>query len=178
MALVFNSSAGTAGFNAYCSVAEATDYATSKLNTTFALLATATKEAAIIWASRQLDVLVWQGTKTVQDQPREWPRTGVWRDGGQYSYEDSVIYVAQQFDSTTIPQFLKDATADLALQLVVSDTTANTGLEGFKSIKVDTIQLEVNASDRAGWLSDSTRDLCWRWLKNSSKYNVAVQRVG
>lgn len=178
MAVVLNAVAGTVGFNAYCTVAEATDYATTKLNTTFTLLATATKEAAIIWATRQLNTLQYKGYLSVANQPNEWPRTGVWRDGGEHSYEDSLLFTSTQFDSTTIPQFLKDATADLALQLVVSDTTAATGTEGFKRIKVDTVELEMNAKDRLSWFQDSTRNLVWRYLLNSSKYNAPTLRVG
>lgn len=178
MAVVLNAVAGTAGFNAYCTVAEAVDYATTKLNTTFTLLPTATKEAAIIWATRQLNTLQYKGYLTVADQPNEWPRTGVWRDGGEYSYEDSIIYSATQFDPLTIPTFLKEATADLALQLVVSDTTAASGTEGFKRIKVSEIELEMNAKDRLAWFQDSTRNLVWRYLKNSSKYSAPTLRVG
>jgi hypothetical protein len=175
MAVVFNSTVGTVGFNAYCTVAEATDYATTKNNTAFALLTTPVKEASIIWATRQLNTLQWVGSLTVATQPNEWPRTGVWRDGGTHDVD---YYSATQFDPTTIPQFLKDATADLALQLSAGDTTAPTGTEGFSRIKVSEIELVMNAKDRLAWFTDSTRNLCWRYLLNSSKYNTPVVRVG
>ena len=175
MAVVLNAVAGTVGFNAYCTVAEATDYATTKNNTAFALLTTAVKEASIIWATRQLNTLQWKGSLAVANQPNEWPRSGVWRDGGTHDVD---YYLSTQFDSTTIPQFLKDATADLSLQLSVSDTTAPAGTEGFSRIKVDTIELQMNAKDRLAWFTDSTRNLCWRYLLNSSKYNVPTLRVG
>lgn len=178
MALVFNSTPGTAGFNAYTTVAECTDFASSKLNTAWAALPNPTKEASIIWASRQLDVLEWQGWMTDPAQPMQFPRTGIWRDGRTYNYGDDAIYSTLQFDPNTIPQFLKDACADLAIQLTEEDSTAPTGTEGFKEIAVDSIKLVMDAKDRLSWFTDSTRNLVWRYLVNTSKYNAPTRRVG
>lgn len=180
MALVLVTDPSLAGFNGYCTVAEVTDYETSKGGTTYAAKTTAQKEALIIWATRQMDVLQWKGWKTDPAQNHEWPRSGVWRDGSTYdwSYSDSLLIPNMQFDATTIPQFLKDATADLVLQLNVSDTTAATGTEGYKRIKVSEIELEIEAKDRPSWFQESTRSLCWRYLRNSSKYSAPTVRVG
>jgi len=178
MALVINTTPGTAGFNCYATVAECTDFATSKLNTAWAALPLATKEASLIWSSRQLDVLEFQGWPTDPAQPMNFPRTGIWRDGGSYSYGDDAIYSTLQLDGTTIPPFLRDACCDLAIQLTVSDVTAPTGTEGFKEISVESISLVMDSKDRLSWFSDSTRNLVWRYLKNRSKYNAPVSRVG
>jgi hypothetical protein len=180
MALVFNSTPGTAGFNAYASIAEVTDYETSKGGTTFAAKTTAQKEALIIWASRTLDGMQWKGYMTDPLQPMQWPRTGVWIDGQMHDdyYGDNLIYSSYQFSTTAIPQFIKDTVSELTLQLNTSDVTAATGTEGFKRIKVDSIELEVVASDRAGWFSDAMRNLCWRYLRNSSRHNAPTNRVG
>lgn len=178
MALVLNAVPGTAGFNCYATVAECTDFATSKLNSAWALLPNATKEASLIWASRQLDVLEFQGSFTDPAQPMNFPRTGIWRDGRSYSYGDDAIYSTMQFSATTIPPFLRDACCDLAIQLTVSDSTAPTGTEGFKEISVESIKLVMDSKDRLSWFSDSTRNLVWRYLKNNSKHNAPTVRVG
>lgn len=180
MALVLNAVAGTVGYNSYATVAECTDYATMKLNTAWAALTTAQKEATLIWATKLLNSLVFRGQKTDPLQPNEFPRAFLWRSGNitNIQAEDSALYGDYLFDSTTAPQFIKDAACDVAIQLGASDTTAPTGLEGFKSIKIDTISIEALASDRPSWFNTSVRLLCWRWLINQSKYNVATQRVG
>lgn len=179
MALTLVSDPAQAGFNAYCSVAFATDHATSILNTTWASLTTAQKEASIIFATREMDVLQWQGSKTSGLQEHEFPRSYLWRSGNSKSiqWNDSQLDSDYLFSSTEIPYFLQQSTAELAIQLSQSNTTLPSGVEGFKSIKVSEISLEMNAKDRLSFFTDNVRNLCWRWLANSSKYNAPVVRV-
>lgn len=180
MALVLNAVAGSAGYNSFATVAQCADYATMKLNTTWALLTTAQKEATLIWATTLLNSLTWQGSKTDPLQPNEFPRAYLWRSGNSQSiqWNDSQLQSDYLFDSTTAPQFIIDSCCNLAIQLGASDTTAPTGLEGYKELSVESIKIVANAPDRLSWFDSSTRNICWRWLANSSKYNAPVTRVG
>lgn len=176
MALVSDPS--LAGFNAFCSVAEADAYHATRLhNSTWTGAITATKEAAIIWATRNFDSLEWKGFRTVINQAHEFPRNMLFIDGGEYGYGSDALYNTFMFDSTTIPQFLKEATAEAAMWLIANDTTKNTGTEGIKRIKVDVIELEVDKTTKPSWMDDSVRNMIWRYMKNSNPYMANVVRV-
>ena len=95
---------------------------------------------------------------------------------GNYSWAHDLLS-GYMLDGYTIPDFLKDTTAELAFWLLSQDYTAPTGLEGFKSIKVDTIGIEVDNRREPEWFNDAVRSLCWRWLVSASKYSAPVERV-
>lgn len=167
-----------AGFNCYSTVAEANDYHSKRLhNTAWTGALTATKETSLMWATRLLDNLQWSGARTNPLQDHEFPRYGLWTDGNQHSIGDYLTHVAA-IDQNTIPLFLKEATAELAMQLISSDATQATGTEGFSKIKVDTIELAMAPRDRPSWLTDSVRNLCVKWLMNANKFTAPVRRVG
>lgn len=107
---------------------------------------TANKNSALVMATRILDQWVdWKGNRATEDQALRWPR---------YDVQDRDGYT---FDSDIIPRFLKDATAELARHLLTSDTTAAPDTQGFRSLKLGEMALEVDASDRDkyGALPDS-----------------------
>jgi len=93
------------------------------------------KEKALMWATRLLDeMVIWQGLAKTSTQALLWPRQVVYdREGNSIS-------------STEIPQFLKDATAEFARLLISEDRTLETNrdLVGFKKMKVDVLELEVD----------------------------------
>lgn len=175
MAFVFQPDPSLADFNSFCDVSFADDYQSTKLNAAWASITTDTKQKLLVWSSRLLSQLDWEGSKTVITQPLEWPRKYVYIKGssGCTDYWDQ-----HQFPWNEIPTFLKEACADQAGYLLEGDTTEPTGLEGYSRLKVDVIEVETNATDRLAWLPSSTRTLCSRYLLNSSKYTVRTQRVG
>jgi len=95
------------------------------------------KNIVLAMATRILDQWVtWYGQRATKDQALEWPRYGVVdRDGWQ-------------FDSNIVPEFLKRATAELALYLLREDTTVNPETLGFKEISVGSLRLVVDSIDR------------------------------
>jgi len=177
MALVFDPASPS--FNAYASVAQADAYHATRLhNTTWTGATTGTKESAIIWATRNFEVLDWKGWMTNPAQNLQWPRTGVFRNGGEiFDASEAALYYNILFDGATIPTFLRDATAEAAMWLIASDVTAATGTEGFKAIAVDTVKLEIDKADRPKWIHDSVRNMIWRYIRNSNPYMCPVQRV-
>lgn len=175
MALVFQPDPTLAGFNSFCTTTFADDYQSTKMNDAWAAITNSTAEKLLIWASRQLSTIDFQGSKTVIDQPLEWPRRYVWIKGGT---ADSEIYDSFQFDWNTVPVFMQEACADFAGYLLDGDTTEPTGLEGLKRLKVDSIEIEANATDRLSWLPKSSRDLMRRYMLNSGSYSTNTIRVG
>ena len=133
---------GASDANSYLTVAEANAYHASRLfNDVWLNADDATKETALIWATRVLDREEWKGYRTEEIQALRWPRTSVYdRDG--YYIADNVV-----------PKFLKDATAELAFLLATADRSAETGTEGFKKIKVGPIEIELDSTDRVETIS-------------------------
>jgi len=94
------------------------------------------KKAALIWATRILDTLNWKGIRASETQALRWPREGV------YYYDDLLL------DETSIPEHLKVATSELAFNLNADDRLSDSGTEGFKSIQVGSIKLDIDKLDR------------------------------
>lgn len=177
-----------AGLNCFCTVAEADTLMEYRLhNTDWTGATSATKTSSLLWSSKLLNTLAWGGVRTSGTQPMSFPRRGLsyfeTADIGGFDYERVDVeglgyYTKVEISDTTIPAFLKEATVELAMFLIASDTSAPTGLEGISRVKVDTIDVEVLAQDRQSWFNDAVRDLVWRFLKNSSKYSAPTRRVG
>jgi len=167
-------------FNAYCTRAEADAYHAERLhNTAWTGASNADKDAAIVWATRNFETLVWKGWMTNPAQNLQWPRTGVFRNGDEVQDRLAypLLYSEYMLDGATVPDFLKHATAEAAFWLLSSDTTAPQGVEGFRAIAVDTVKLEMDKRDRLKWLNDATRNLIWRYMKQSNPYVAKTVRV-
>lgn len=177
MAFVFDPVVTNPTFNAYCTVQFAKDFQDSKLNTTFLTLPDATIERLIVFATRQIDTLEWKGIKTNIDQPHEFPRNYLWKDGGEHD-TNALVLSSSLFDPTTIPNFIQEMCADICGTFAENDTTESSGLAEFSSIKVDTIEIKLKNFAATAWLQNSARNLAWRYLANSSAYSVRTQRVG
>ena len=189
MALTIDADPTSQTFNCYCTLGEANIYHQHKLhNSVWSTADDNDKIAALLWATRQMDTLTWKGVRTSGTQPHQFPRKGLsyWEyddeEAHDYEVQDTSINSTSTYieiASDTVPQDVKNATAELAFVLMGSDVTAPTGTEGFKRLKVDTIELEMNPKDRLSWLQDTVKNLCWRFLKNGSTFlNIPTQRVG
>lgn len=179
MAFVFDTDPNSAGFNSFTTVEFANNYLESKLNTAWFHddPQNEKRQNALIWASRQLSSLRWKGKKTEITQNLAFPRKYLYIDGVEHGSQE--LYESVQFDWYTVPQFVQEATADLAGDLFVSDTTADSGLAEFERIKIDVIELETKNFGTSTWQSKSLKDLIWRYLESSSSgVNVRTRRVG
>ena len=80
MAVTLDTTIGGASSNAYCTLAEAETYMEARLHKAdWTAAADATKNSAIVWATRLLDEgLEWDGTVYSEEQALRWPRTGVY----------------------------------------------------------------------------------------------------
>jgi len=134
----FDVTVGGANATSYTSLAEASVFFSQRLNSTvFTAAASSVQEVALMHATRTLDEWVdWKGDRVDEDQALRWPRYGV-RDRDGYS-----------IDSDIIPNWLKDATAELAIYLLGSDRTAEPDTKGFRELQVGSLKLVVDKSDR------------------------------
>jgi len=149
MAIVLDATAAGTDSNTYSTLAEAETYFESRLHKTdWSGETDADKNIALVWATRLLDEQVdWVGVVWDDDQALRWPRSSVVdADGRDVTYD-------------TIPQFLKDATAELAMHLLAGDRVDDDDTRGFEVIQVGPIKLKINPFDRTPILPPSVWSL-------------------
>ena len=153
--------------NAYITEAEGDTYHEGRLNNSEWTAGTqATKEASIIWATRVLDSMFeWKGSISDNDQALDWPRIGVYNKKNQY------------LDSEAIPKEVKDATAELAFQLIkqdrlILDEPDNAGVKAFS---LGSIKFAFDAQDRADLIPSWVQTLLAPLSTNSSSV-VSLRR--
>lgn len=125
--------------NAYASLADAAAYHASQLyGAAWAAVEDGEDQQAqaLITATRILDEhITWAGWPTSYQQPLGWPRSGVVNRNGY------------QIVNGTIPQALKNATAQLALDLITAGALTNSGSEnpaGLRRLKAGPVELEFD----------------------------------
>lgn len=131
--------AGSATANCYITIADADTYfAESRYHSEdWTALSDTVKEQVLRWSTRLIDQFDFVGTRSDPlgvDQRLDWPRSFV-------PDADTGLYI----DSTTIPFFIAEATAEYALFLYREDRTgaAQEDLAQFNKIKVDVIELGI-----------------------------------
>lgn len=149
MALTLTTTPGSATANSYCSVEAADLYHDFHPYADVWNAANASrKQQCLVMATRLLDDLVdWQGQKTTLAQKLRWPRYLV-------PDRDGLIYLA----NNTIPEFLQQATAELARYLVAEDRTEERGY-GIKSVTADVVSVEFDSTDLKPVLPQSVRNM-------------------
>lgn len=147
--MALDATAGGVASNSYATAAEGDSYHAAHLyGTVWTGATTANKEAALIWATRLLDEQVdWKGYVETLTQALRWPRQMVLeRDGRRY------------FDNTTIPTFLKHATAELARHLLAGDRTKERSI-GLASVDADTVSVVFDKHDVKPILPPSVKSI-------------------
>lgn len=122
--------------NSYTTVAEADTFLDSQLYTgTWAAANANDKARALIMATRYLDQLMdWKGAIRTITQALRFPRSGlVTADGINITYDD-------------VPDFMKQATAHMALALLTKDRAAEPGLwgKGFSEAQLGPMKIKVS----------------------------------
>lgn len=156
MALAVITTPAATDANSYASIAEANAYHETRLHSdTWTTADDATKAVALVEATRLLDVMYeWAEWPTTQTQALQWPRAGV---------EDALR--RQYIDDHTIPQRLKEATAEYARQLIDSDRTADNQVEaqGLKSLTAGSVSLSFKDNVYAKIVPDAVLNLIPYW---------------
>ena len=152
MAITLVATPGADDANTYCTLAEAEAYHETRLhNDDWVSASSSNKNKALAWATRLLDDLIeWNGSKTDVYQPLRFPRYNLVDTDGQI------------LDSSTIPQFLKNATAEYAMHLIIGDRVKETDLKGYQSIKVASIRITPDKYDNPAFIPPSV----WEMIKD------------
>jgi hypothetical protein len=142
MTITLVETVGSASANSFVSVAEADAYLEARLNSS-AWTGAEPKKQALIEATRDLCNETYQGYRASATQALAWPRSDAPNPDGE---TDSVY-----FETTVIPQRVKDATCELALEFLRAGTTDVASL-----------------SSTAGMIEKTTGPLTTKWADPSA----------
>lgn len=146
--MALDATIGGSTSDSYVDVADTTAYFLTRLySDDWNTAPLANQESALKWATRLLEVHDWVGSKDDEAQALRWPRSGVY-DRDNY-----------EILSSTMPQWLKNATGELAIQLLKADRTADPDTRGVSRIKIDTIEIDVDKYDQVQVIPDSVNDI-------------------
>jgi hypothetical protein len=162
--MAFDSTVGGTGSNSYVSVEDAgTYFQFHRYASAWGELSNSDKQAALVMATRRLDSERWQGTKVNYTQALKWPRYDVEDDDGLC------------FQPDVIPQAVKDATCDLALELVKLDPTTEVDetLLQFSEIALPGITLKMrDPQPTEAKLSSEVMRKISRWLESTQGIRI------
>ena len=136
LTLVVENGTGLTNSNSYATIAEAETYFEAHLYTTVWDIAI-NKDVALVMATRLLDDWIdWEGYRATEEQSLRWPRHDVVDEDGYL------------LDSDVVPQFLKNATAELAQYIMSNDPGAEPDTVGFSSLRVGELAMTIDKNDR------------------------------
>lgn len=171
MALTIDATVGGASANSYLTIADADAIMEARYHTStiWSTLTDAIKTQLLVSATFILDGLKWEGYKASETQALRWPRT--------YAYDCDRYAIA----SDEIPQSLKIAVCEMAIQYYKSDKFTDSGTEGFSAIAVGPIKLNIDKYDRASliprFISQMLRCLINDASSGGGAFSVPVKRV-
>jgi predicted NBD/HSP70 family sugar kinase len=146
---------GAADANTYSSVADADAYHAAHLYPeTWDDADTDDRERALQMATRLLDQwFEWNGAAVGSVQALLWPRVGVVGPNGYAEPSDA------------IPARVRDATAELARQLLTTDRTADSDVEsqGIKKVKAGSVEVEFSGAGGAKPIPDAVLGFLVPW---------------
>lgn len=138
MTITITATVGGSSSNSYATVTEGDAWHATQLRTdAWDDASTDEKSQALIMATRLLDENIeWYGDPAATTQALQWPRSGL------------SSAVGGEIDDAEIPQRLKEAEAEFAKYLLISDRLADLTSEGVKRLQVSSIEIEFSESFR------------------------------
>jgi hypothetical protein len=150
MAATIVATAGSATANSFVTEAEMTAYCDARLNAAI-WTADEAQVAALIEATRDINLMVFKGTRVTRVQALAWPRDwAINPDQPEVEYIGNIELM--YFPNNAVPQRVKDATCELALQYLKQGGT----------------DLAV-ADPNAGVIESTVDVLTTRWASPQSK---------
>jgi len=130
---------GASNANSFVTVAEGDTYCDARLNASAWTDAEDDDKAkAVIEATRELSAKMWVGSKSTTAQALAWPRA--------YATDPDAAWAGWgYYDSNIVPQRVKDATCELALQFLIGGTTDVASLDPTLNVRrkvVDVLETE------------------------------------
>lgn len=140
MAVVVVETVGSATANSFITVAEADTYLEARLNSS-AWTGTEPKKIAVIEATRTLSGLTWTGSRTDAVQALSFPRIGVTDPDAPLDAPLDAWSGTPEYDDDEIPQRVKDATCELALEFLRAGTTDVAGIDATVGVITKTVDV-------------------------------------
>jgi hypothetical protein len=163
--LVVEDGTGLENANSYCSVADGNTYHYGHLYADqWTSKPIEQKERALVMATRSVDYnMQWNGYRANQYQSLGWPRACVidydaWA-GYTVGIGVALINFGPYIPSNVVPQRVKDATCEMARQLLISDRTQEDSSMGLHALGIGAgaITMSFDPSDRRQVLTDVIR---------------------
>ena len=131
MPVSIDATVGGTSANSFVTLTEAQTYLDGRLNeSSWESATTDNKNRALVEAARELSARSWRGMQTTDTQALAWPREWVVNpDSPTYSY----------FDTDIIPQRVKNAQIELALEFIKAGTTDVATQDPLQNIKQETV---------------------------------------
>ena len=167
------------GRTSFVTVEQADDYFDRQFNNSDWFATNVQNEEALVTASGILNRLGWKGTATpTSTYPLAWPRnitTFVPLNGTNVTLTDD--RTATSFG--TIPQFIQDATCELALHIIrngVNNLANDSGAPAVRDLTVGTIRLTFDLSDRKSYidLPEIVYSIISPYLANSVRTGIGT----
>lgn len=171
MPLVLIDTPGAANANTYCDIADGDTYHETRLySDTWTDAGDDEKAPALTMATRMLDDwFEWAGVPSTQTQALQWPRSAVIGPLGTLEPNDE------------IPTRIREATAELARQLLDADRSADSENEtqGVKRVKAGSVEVELTGTASAKPIPDSVTAMVSVYGKKrgASGGSVIMQRA-
>tara|TARA_B100000780_G_scaffold279205_1_gene256464 strand:- start:1343 stop:1987 length:645 start_codon:yes stop_codon:yes gene_type:complete len=131
-------------YNTFSSIHEADYYHTRRLgNNAYIDASERTRTSALYWATDILNRQIWIGTPSSSTQKLAWPRKYVptrntinldatsSRRRSRHERDENLTLFSQWQDDKKIPEFIKDATAELALYLIEREAAGATTMSQY-----------------------------------------------
>lgn len=162
--MALDATVGGTSSNSYVTQADATTYFGHRFDATeWTNASSDNRNIALMMATARLDQEEYTGLRVDDDQRLKWPRYGV--------YVDNVYQ-----EETAVPRPIKEATYELALAFLKDSTLlADTGLEGFQSVKLG--ELDVTPRFRSGGTLPANVERLLRGLKTTLAYTGWLRRA-
>lgn len=143
--IVESGSGDNTAANSYVTLAEANTYfQTALVHADWDAAADDLKTRVLLTSTRMLDNCVeWSGFKANISQPLQWPRV-LSRDPNQYGgayYRRPDTYLAQYWDSTKIPQGIKDAFCEFSNFILQSNNAGDNRLADAPGKGIDAFEI-------------------------------------
>lgn len=123
MAVTIVATAGSATANSFVTLAEALAYTEGRLNASAFNTNTDSQNRALVEAARELDRLTWRGYRADATQALSWPRTGVVDIDAPIDATPGVWTGQPEYDEDEIPDRVKNAQIELAVEFLRAGTT-------------------------------------------------------
>lgn len=155
--LVKENGTGLSNANSYADAVDGEDYHEAHLyNSAWTGASAATKEAALVMATRLIDgSYQFNGYRASDTQALQWPRQHCPDPDKLTSAWSAQFGIARpEFDSDKIPKILVDATCEVARELIKADSTDAVEGEGISRLSIaDAISIQFDKKDKQPTIS-------------------------